>query len=68
MVEMKPGHDGKPWFLCVPDYNDGREPFKLGLIDAQYRTEIEIPPTEERSAAKADVGDFSRKPRRKKSA
>lgn len=68
MFEMKPGHDGKPWFLCMRDYREGLEPFKLGLIDSQYKTVIEIPPTEERSAAKADVGDFSRKPRKRKSA
>jgi hypothetical protein len=30
MVPMQPGHDGKPWSLCVGCWIEGRRPWKLG--------------------------------------
>lgn len=46
LIRMMPGPDGKPWALCVADYNEGRTPFKVGLIPAQYQDE---PPAKRRA-------------------
>ena len=37
MVQMQPGKDGKPWWLCVRDWRDGLQPMKCGLVPAKYR-------------------------------
>lgn len=37
LIQMMPGPDSQPWALCVADYNEGRKPFKVGLIPAAYK-------------------------------
>ena len=44
LVEMAPGPDGLPWFLCVTDYIEGRRPQQLGNIPAEYKVDIATPP------------------------
>lgn len=42
LVEMKPGHDGKKWWLCFRDYVDGLKPMQLGNIPAEYKVDLPV--------------------------
>lgn len=42
LVEMQPGPDGVPWWLCIRDYVDGLFPGKLGRIPAAYRNDLAV--------------------------
>lgn len=30
LMHMAPGHDHQVWFLCIPCFNDGRQPQRVG--------------------------------------
>lgn len=42
LVEMQPGKDGVPWYLCVRDWIEGRTSMKCGRIPARYRDDLEV--------------------------
>lgn len=43
LVEMEPGRDRAPWFLCVKDWAEGTKPTKCGRIPAKYQADY-VPP------------------------
>lgn len=66
MIAMKPGKDGKEWFLCPPCYQDGLHKMNGEPIVAVTATApVSKPRTKkepERSSVKAEVGSFERHP------
>jgi len=37
LVEMAPGRDGQPWWLCVACWKEGRRPFIIGNLTTRPR-------------------------------
>ncbi len=61
MMEMKPGRDGLPWWLCSFCWWEGRQPMKLGRVKVQSE-ELDEPKPKVRPYAPAEIAQhFGRK-------